>query len=342
MIVGDLNLLHLLEVVESHRSVTAAANELHLTQSAVSHALRRLREQIGDPLFVRQGNVMVPTPKTVAIIGPIRQALQQMKQTLDQASAFDPSSSRRRFSIGLLPVAETGLVGPMVRELIADAPSISIDFVRIDHRVLEQDLAGNRLDVAVDVALPVPTSVRRERAWADHFIVVAARDHPVADDGRIDQRAYLAAGHVLVSARRRGAGSVDLAVQKMGFRRDIRFRCQSHQAAAEIAAVSDLLLTVPASAAAAMVPNQQLSFLAPPVELPQAELFTYWHERSDADPANAWLRRRIHEGFEQRRKLTWQMLPAHLNDDMSRNVAVTPADHRFIDPTGRHGRTAAT
>lgn len=311
----DLNLLQLLETIESHKSLTAAANELHLTQPAVSHALRRLREQLGDPLFVRQGNAMVPTPTTLAIIGPIRQALQQMKQTLDQASAFDASTSRRRFAIGLLPVAESGLVGPLVRALGADAPSIQLDFVRIDHRVLEQDLAANRLEVAIDVSLPTPASVRRERVSADRFVVVAAKGHVAVKDGTIDRQAYLAAGHVLVSARRRGAGLVDLAIQKMGFRRDVRFRCQSHQAAAEIAVDSDLLLTIPASAAAAMSAKPQLCFFAPPVELPRAELFAYWHERSDADAANAWMRQRIRGAFVERYRATCEALPPHLIGD---------------------------
>lgn len=316
MTIIDLNLLRLLEAIESHGSVTAAANELNLTQPAVSHALRRLREQLGDPLFVRHGNTMVPTPITVAIIGPIRQALQLVKRTLDQASAFDPATSQRRFSIGLLPVAETGLLAHMVRTLNVAASPISLDFVRIDHRVLEQDLVGNRLEVAIDVPLPVPPTVRRERVWAARFIIVAARNHPAIKDGCIDRRSYLAAAHVLVSTRRRGAGSVDFAIQKQGFRRDVRFRCQSHQAAAEIAAVSDLLLTVPASAGAAMVRREDLTFLIPPVDLPRSELFLYWHERSEADPANTWLRGCIRDGFEQRRRMTREALPAHLTDDL--------------------------
>lgn len=312
----DLNLLSLLETIESHGSLTAAANELHLTQPAVSHALRRLREHLGDPLFVRQGNAMIPTPTTVAIIGPVRQALQQMKRTLDQASAFVPSTSQRRFSIGLLPVAETGLVAPVIRALNAQSSQIALDFVRIDHRTLEHDLAGNRLEVAIDVSLPVPTTVRRERVWADRFVVVAAGNHPAVRGGVITRQAYFAAAHVLVSTRRRGAGSVDLAIQKTGSRRDVRFRCQSHQAAAEIAAASDLLLTVPASAAAVMVARDDLAFLMPPLELPRSELFLYWHERSEADPANAWLRGCIRAGFEQRRRATRDVLPAHLTDDL--------------------------
>jgi DNA-binding transcriptional LysR family regulator len=118
----DLNLLVILEMIEARGSLTGAAVELNLTQSAVSHALRRLRLHFGNPLFVRQSNTMIPTPFTLSLIGPIRGALRAMDRTLNEARRFDPAYSKRHFTIGLQQATELGLLQAMAPAVAALAP----------------------------------------------------------------------------------------------------------------------------------------------------------------------------------------------------------------------------
>jgi DNA-binding transcriptional LysR family regulator len=299
----DLNLLSVLEMIEGHRSLTGAAAELHLTQSAVSHALRRLRLHFGDPLFVRRGNAMVPTPLTLSVIGPIRSALRVMDRTIAESRQFDPSRSERCFTIGLQQATELGVLRAIAPRIAASAPRVGLSFVRLYRKMVETDLAAGKLDIAVDVPLALPESVRRRRVASEDLVVLAAADHP-AIHGSIDEATYFGSDHILVSARRRGAGFEDLAIERIGARRRIGLRCQNHHAAAEVVAQTRMLLTLPTSSAAALAPQFALQVLAAPMPLPRVELYIYWHALVDGDASHAWLRAQLFDAFEHRESVS--------------------------------------
>lgn len=297
----DLNLLAVLEMIEARGNLTGAAAELNLTQSAVSHALGRLRLHFGDPLFVRRGNAMIPTPLTLSVIGPIRGALRAMDRSISEARRFDPAQSERRFTIGLQQGSELGLLRVMAPSVAALAPAVRLSFVRLYRKGLETDLAAGKLDIAVDVPLALPESVKRRRVVSDTLVVVAAANHPFVQ-GSISEAAYRAADHVLVSARRRGGGLEDEAIERMGWRRKMGLRCQNHHAACELVANSTLLLTVAVSSAIALAPPFGLQILPAPISLPPIELHAYWHAHSDGDAAHAWLRTQLFAAFEARQR----------------------------------------
>ena len=297
----DLNLLAVLEMIEARGSLTGAAAELNLTQSAVSHALRRLRLHFGDPLFVRQGNAMIPTPLTLSVIGPIRGALRAMDRTVNEARRFDPAQSERRFTIGLQQATEPGLLRTMAPAAAASAPAVGLSFVRLYRKGLEMDLAAGKLDIAVDVPLALPESVKRRRVASDALVVLAAANYPSLR-GSIDESAYRASDHVLVSARRRGGGLEDHAIERMGWRRKIGLRCQNHHAACEVVADLSMLLTVAVSSALALAPQFRLQVLPAPVPLPPVELYAYWHALADGDAAHGWLRTQLFAAFDEREK----------------------------------------
>lgn len=295
----DLNLLVILEMIEARGSLTGAAVELNLTQSAVSHALQRLRLHFGDPLFVRQSNAMIPTPFTLSLIGPIRSALRAMDRTLNEARRFDPAYSERHFTIGLQQATELGLLRAMAPAVAALTPQVGLSFVRLYRRGVEMELAAGKLDLAVDVPLALPEIVRRRRVSSDALVVVAAANHPNVR-GSIDEATYLAADHILVSARRRGGGLEDQAVERLGLRRKIRLRCQNHYAACEVAAESHMLLTLAVSTATAFAPQFALQVLPAPIPFPPIELYAYWHALADGDAAHAWLRTRLFVALTER------------------------------------------
>lgn len=288
----DLNLLVVLEAIHAEGSLTRAAQRLHLSQPALSHALARLREALDDPLFLRQGNRMVPTPRTQRLMGPLHEALGLIGEAVQEGARFDPATSRQEFRLGLRDVFEATTLPALLGRIAHQAPGVRLASVRADRRELEADLGDGRLDVALDVLLPLAPDgdIRREPLSHDRLMVVARRGHPAVRDGRLTLDAYLAAGHLLVSSRRRGPGFEDQELARLGHERQVVLRCQHYFAACRVVESTDYLLTMPAQYAAVANAGLANVLLELPVRLAPMDVYLYWHESRDNDPANRWLR----------------------------------------------------
>lgn len=284
----DLNLFVVLDAICAEGSITRAADRLHLTQPAVSHALARLRDQFGDPLFVRTGNGVSPTALTKRLIGPVRDALLLLQDTLQPATSFDAALARNSFAVSLPDVLETWMLPLLMRYLQDQAPQIQMASVRARRRELEADLAGGRLDLAFDVLLPVAPALKHQPLADDHFVVVARRNHPVLTQSwGVD--AYCKARHIVVSSRRTGLSAEDFELSRLGLRRDIALRCSNYYVAWKTMEQTDLLLTVPAQYAH-LRDDGHVVELPMPVEVRGLAIHMYWHESVDQEPANQWLR----------------------------------------------------
>lgn len=292
----DLNLFVVLETIHAEGGITRAAEKLHLSQPAISHALARLRELFDDPLFVRQGQAMVPTPLARSLVDPVRRSLRALEATLVENERFDPATSRRRFVVGLRAVMEPALLPPLVRAIADAAPHVEIAAVRVDRRRVESDLAAGVIDVAVDVLLPVSESLRHARLASDRLVVLARQGHPRVR-GRLDLEGYLALDHILVSSRRRGMAIEDAALARLGHQRRVRLRCQQYFAACLVVGSTDLVLTLPERQAALTNRTLGHQLLPLPLEGPSLDSYLYWHAATDADTGNAWLRDRITAAF---------------------------------------------
>ncbi len=285
----DLNLFVVFDAIYSEASITRASEQLNLSQPAVSHALGRLRNQLGDPLFRREGRRMVPTTVARNMIQPVRRALRGLEISLNDATRFNPAQAQREFVIGTRGVIESTLLHGLMARLMAQAPGLSLQAVAFERRDLDTELAAGTLDLALDVLVPVSPDLRHRRIGADQMVVVAREGHPVLA-GVLDLERYLAAEHVLVSARRRGGGLEDLALSRHGLQRRIRLRCQQHFAACQVVAATDLLLTAPAQYVAEVQGVLPLLSRPFPLTAPQMEICLYWHGSLENDAANRWLR----------------------------------------------------
>lgn len=285
----DLNLLVVFESIYASGGITRSSEQLNLTQSAISHALARLRELLGDKLFVREGHDMVPTPLAQELIGPVRRALLEIEGSLRQIELFDPATSAKSFRIGVRSFVETVTLPPLVQHLRALAPHISLSAVRHERTNLQGMLAAGDVDIAIDVHLPKTSNVSLSPLWGGHMVVLARRDHPVIASG-LDLKTYLSLDHIVASSRRKGASVEDMVLQKLGYERRIAVRCQNHATAGQIAARTDMLLTVPQSFAATLMRFHDLATLPAPIAIPSMDLYIYWHNHLDKDPANLWLR----------------------------------------------------
>ncbi len=295
----DLNLLVVLDAIYAEGGITRAAEKLHLTQPAVSHALGRLRELFKDPLFEREGRAMVPTPLTRSLIEPVQRALRGLEVTLNELETFDPTSTQKRFTIGLRDVLESTLLPSFMQRICASAPLIDISVVHVNRRDLETELAMGTLDAAIDVLLPVSEKVRHRQIALDRLVVVARKGHP-AVNARLDLETYLKQDHVLVSSRRTGVGSLeDVELSRLGLQRRLRLRCQHYYAACRIVSQTDLVLTMPERYARDTNRLFNNQILPLPLEMMPLDVYLYWHANVDKEPSNRWLREQLMQAVER-------------------------------------------
>ena len=266
----DLNLLRVLDALLRERNVSRAAERLALSQPAVSNALGRLREQLDDPLLVRAGRSMQPTPKALELEAPIRAALQQIEQSLSQGVLFDPASSRQHFRIAMTDYVELLCLPRLLQQLASEAPH-----VRIDTRTLGPSLPLDALDKGVlDLALgrfgELPARVRR-RPWMQETLQLAVRrDHPDVQRAP-DLQAFLALRHLWVHGGQ-SKGMVDQWLGEHGLQRQIAYSTANYLQAAHIAASTGLVAVLPGRLAryfAGLLPLQlyELPFTLEPFQL---------------------------------------------------------------------------
>jgi DNA-binding transcriptional LysR family regulator len=287
----NLNLFRVLEAIHTHGGISAAARALHLTQPAVSHALGQLRLAFGDPLFVRQGNRMQPTDRARAVIDDVRVHLQGLQATLGKQASFRPEALEQTFTVGFRDVLESIAFPPLINRLQQEAPHVRLVSRRIAWDAVERALGTARIDLAIDRRLAAGNRLSSRHLLDESLVVVMRRDHPLAS-GPLKRATYLAAKHVAVSQLGE-AVPLDVLLDQDGRARAIRLTCQHYFAASQVAAASDLLLTMPRSYAANFARLLPLATRSLPFKLKPIPVLAYWHPSRDADPAHSWLRELI-------------------------------------------------
>jgi DNA-binding transcriptional LysR family regulator len=298
----DLNLFVVLEAIYREGNITRAGQQLNLTQPAISHALKRLRDLLQDPLFVRQGPHMVPTPFTRNMIEQVRQALQILELNLSQSRNFVPEHARRNFHLSLWEYAEALILPSLLKRLTHAAPGMSITTSRVKRRDLETELASGSVDLAIDIPMTVSDRIRHKWLLNEPFVVIARQGHP-AIGGRLDLDTYLAQRHIQVSSRRHGPSLIDVELSRRGLRRQVFLRSQHNLTACMVVSKTDMLLTLPerhAQLLNTVLVNQVYPF---PLQVPRLEAHLYWHESVENDPANRWLREEIEKVLSTKRQV---------------------------------------
>ncbi len=293
----DLNLFVVLEAIYREGNITRAGQQLNLTQPAISHALKRLRDLLQDPHFVRQGAHMVPTPFTRNMIEQVRQALQILEVNLSQSRNFVPEDTRRNFHLSLWEYAEALILPSLLQRLAHAAPGMSITTLRVKRRDLETELASGSVDLAIDIPMTMNDRIRHKWLLNEPFVVIARQGHPAIND-KLDLDTYLAQRHIQVSSRRHGPSLIDIELSRRGLRRQVFLRSQHNHAACMVVSETDMLLTLPerhAQLLNASVMNRVCPF---PLPAPRLEAHLYWHESVENDPANRWLREEIDKVLE--------------------------------------------
>ena len=308
----DLNLLVYLDVLLRERNVTQAANQLNLSQPAMSNGLRRLRDLFGDPLLVRTSDGMTPTERALELEPLVRDILNQVDRAVQPTAEFDPATAERVFRIMASDYTESTLLPLVLGRLRTQAPGISLD-IMTPSDISFLDVERGKVDMVINRFDNMPQSFHQITVWNDTFSCLLSADNPILKDFTLES--YLRAQHVWVSKTGMGVGVgvnpsdvqrlgwVDVALDKLGKKRKITVFTRHYQAAMILAEQNDLIVTLPTLAAQLQVNNPRLVIKTPPIKIPPLELKMAWSPLLQHNPANRWLRQRI---VEAGREISWE------------------------------------
>ncbi|WP_370462580.1 LysR family transcriptional regulator [Pseudomaricurvus sp. HS19] len=285
----DLNLFVVFDALYAERSVTRAAERLHLTQPAVSNALSRLRQQFDDQLFVRSPAGMLPTPVADSVITDVRKALGLLSRSVTNNARFDPLTAEKQFRLGIHDLLAPLVLPPLLQQLRQGAPNITLHSYYRDRNTASEQLKSGDLDLLVDFPAVNASEFRQQALGSSPYVVAMRHDHELAHRKTLQLSDYTEAEHVHVSSRPKGRGPSDIALHAQGHSRRIVVRIPQQQVAAELTAVSDLLWTTPQI----LLQHSGLTSKPLPFSVEPLVWNLYWHRSAEDDPANQWLRQRV-------------------------------------------------
>lgn len=285
----DLNLLVVFQAMLEHRGVTRAGEALGLSQPAMSAALSRLRELLGDPLFVRLGTEMKPTPRALELAEPVRRVLESIRSEVLQQTEFDPAATDRTFTIVTPDLGEANFLPPLLAKLTVQAPGASLRTLARPPFAAAAALEAGEADLALGYFPDLQKAGFYQQKLLDvPFVCLLRRDHPTIGE-RITVEEYLAARHAVVRPDGRGQEVDRLLAPPRGTRRVV-VEVSHFMSLLPILESSDLLAVVPRDLAELCMRYAALKFVEMPMQTPPISVHQFWHERMGKDPGHAWLR----------------------------------------------------
>ncbi|APE02577.1 LysR family transcriptional regulator [Alteromonas mediterranea] len=289
----DFNLFVVLRAVYEHGSITKAANALHITQPAVSHALGRLRDKFDDPLFIRHGRQVIPTPFCQGIITSVVTSIEALENTLKGKVSFDISDKPRQVYLGLRDILESIFFPTLIPELVKFTPNITVDSRQVTWPELAPALANKELDIVIDALVPTSSDIRSQFICEETFVVVCGPTNRYLENPSVKN--YSVAQHVLVSLKDSKLDTVDLALAQHNLHRKISLQCEHYFAAINVVSRCDLLLTMPTRFAQQFRNKFDIEISPLPFEVPPLPVHMYWHKNADEDLVNIWMREKLLE-----------------------------------------------
>jgi DNA-binding transcriptional LysR family regulator len=283
----DLNLLVTLDVLLTEGSVARAAQRLRLSPSAMSRALARLRKTTGDPLLVRAGRGLVPTPRALELRDRVSQLVQDAESVLRLAEKLDLKQLIRTFTLRTSDGFVENFGPALIARIFGEAPGVRLRFVQKSSRD-SAPLREGSVDLETGVVGGMTSPEVRTRAlFRDRFVGVVRAGHPLSR-GKVTTSRYVSGSHILVSRRSLDKGPIDEALKPLGLEREIVTIVGGFSTALALARASDLIATVPERHTGNLRAGM-FSFPVP-VSTPEITVSMLWHPRMDGDPAHRWLR----------------------------------------------------
>ncbi len=286
---ADLNLFIVFEALLDTQSVSKAAKRIGLSQPATSNALARLRATFDDPLFVRRGTAMLPTPRSQQIAAHIRAGLGHLGSALAPPEGFDPSTAEHTFVVGAHDFAALLVLPSLLARVRAEAPGVTLRVVRMGSLCPYTELEKGSLDLVFGAAINVPRSIAYEIPPPIPLATAVRVGHPRVRR-RLTLKQFVELDHLLVAPLGGDRGSVDQALKKKGYSRRIALTVPDFLLAPHIVARTDLMVTLPRKVFDLVNPAGGLNVFKTPIEVQGAPYACLWDKRRELDAAHIWLR----------------------------------------------------
>jgi len=291
----DLNLLKVFDALYKKQHVTQAGVSIGLSQPAMSYALARLRETFEDPLFVRTGRGMEPTPRAQALGDPVARLIDLVQREILPAPEFHPEDSSRMFVICMSDIGEVVFLPRLQRYLDKVAPRVRIKTESLGVSELEQGIANGDVDLAIGYFPNMNSGALKRRALHQHsYICIARKDHPeIGDSLSLDQ--YQAAEHIMIRSEGREQELLERSHERLGIHINVRFSVPHFIGAPFVVSTSNMIAAMPHAIARRFAEFTDIKILPLPFPAPKYDLYMHWHPRFHHEQANRWIRAVISE-----------------------------------------------
>lgn len=284
----DLNLLVALDALLAERSVSRAAVRLHLSQPAASALLARLRELFGDPLLLRSARGMLPTPRALELLGPVRRVLDEIGAIVQRRAAFDPASAVHSFTLSASDYVEYALLPMLVDFLERKAPGVRLVVRPLDLQLVAKQMESGEVDLCITGLQNASAGLHVRPLYTERIVSVVRRKHPGVG-ARLTLDKFCSLEHIQVSVRGAGISTrTDKALAALGRKRRVRLAVPHYLLVPEIVARSDMISALPERLARGYA--NKLRIFEPPLDIEGFTVGQIWHERNQRDPAQQWLR----------------------------------------------------
>lgn len=301
----DLNLLRVFDAVMTEQNLTRAAQRLAMTQPAVSNAVKRLRDSLGDDLLIRTAHGVKPTARAESLWPAVRRALAELEEAVAPRS-FELDKAHATFRMAMADATAALILPPLVRVIEQDAPGIDVRMVPLTTREPRPLLLRGDVELAIGFFPGVvaqlqgstETPIRHERLYSGRYVAVMRKYHPLAEQALTLDR-YCEANHLLVSFSGRARGLVDDALASLGRERRILLTVNQFFTAGQVVAASDLVMVIPKHLINATGMSEALIHKNLPFDLPEVHIDMLWHERDGRNPGYQWLRDQVRRSSQQ-------------------------------------------
>jgi DNA-binding transcriptional LysR family regulator len=289
----DLNLLLCFDAIHRHQSLSAAGDELGLTQPAVSAALKRLRGHFDNPLFVRTSRGMRPTPYADDMAPRVAQVLELLRG-VDSASEFSPATTKINFRVYINDVGLIVLMPRVLAHLREHAPQARLTVIDLRPDEVVEALDSGAVDLAIGYFLGMPNWARQQNLRNTRYVSLTRQDHPLIGN-QLTLEKFLACRHAMYASSGSLHYGIEQALAQRSLTRDVILTVPRFAALPFLVAESDLIATVPEDLGTLFTRIMPLRQFKPPIELAPFQIKQYWHQRLHDEPAYRWLRETVFE-----------------------------------------------
>jgi len=284
----DLQLLRVLCAVMETRSVSKAADLLGVTQPTTSYLLGRLREELGDSLFLKTNKGMSPTPRTLAIYRDVRRGLDVLDSALSPAG-FDPAKSERNFKLAMSDIGEMVFLPPILQRLHASAPRVTVEVIQVPLPQLPRALDFGDIDFGIGNLPEICSETSYQMAFREHYVCLLRRQHRSIKNS-LSRKLFEEADHIIVSSPFTGHHGVERSLLERGIRRRPSLKIPNYTSVPNVVAETDLLVIAPSRVAKAFEATHGLRSLPLPVKIPTFDVRVHWSLRHETNDDHRWMR----------------------------------------------------